>query len=130
MFKTSQEIENGKYIDTAEFDNQSRMGDAGERYDYYIALLNALEGKCLAYNGDGILQPMERAIPHATLDVYIGEHHWFLYGIYNDGEILGIQLYNRKRDDYIITHRSPNAITVLQELLAARWRPAPEFEDE
>lgn len=130
MFKTPQEIENEKYADTAEFNNQPQLKDAGERYDYYITLLDALAGKCLAYNGDGVLQPMERKIAHATLDIYIGEEHWFLYCMYNDGDVFGVQLYNRKRDDLIITHRNPNAITVLQELLAARWRTAPEFEDE
>lgn len=130
MFKTHQATENEKYADTAEFDNQPQLKGAEERYDYYITLLNALAGKCLAYNGDGVLQPMERKVAHATLDIYIGEEHWFLYCMYNDGDVFGVQLYNRKRDDLIITHRNPNAIIVLQELLAARWRTAPEFEDE
>lgn len=114
---------------TATFIGQEHL-DEDDKYYYYTQLLTGLEIKCLAYDGDGILNPTPRAIKNATLDVYIGEEHWFLDSICNAEDSIGVVLFNRKKEFIVLTHTDPRALTVLQELLAARWRPNPLNEDE
>lgn len=117
-------------IDIANFVGQELDKDDG--YYYYRQFLDAVEVKCLAYNGDGVvkgggtLHHEERA----TLDCFIGEQHWFLHSIFNDGTTLGVKLFDLKGKEFVIDHTNPNAIDVLQQLLAARWRPNPLKEDE
>lgn len=116
---------------TATFIGQEHLNQEDGHY-YYMRLLDAVETKCLAFNGDGILVGGGTTIKDkdATLDCFIGEEHWFLHSIYNDGDVFGVKLFNRKQVHTVIDHTNPKAIDVLQQLLAARWRPNPLKEDE
>ncbi len=127
MAKTKEQLIN----ETAVFDGQPKLSGEDGNY-YYMRLLDAVETKCLAFNGDGILVGGGTTLKekNATLDCFIGEGHWFLHSMYNDGEIFGVKLFNRKREEIVVDHTSSNAIDVLQQLLAARWRPNPLKEDE
>lgn len=119
------------YSETAIFEGQPEL-DGEQRNYYYMRLLDGVETKCLAFNGDGILVGGGTTLKDkdATLDCFIGEGHWFLHSIYNDGDVFGVKLFNRKKEYLIIDHTHPQAIDILQQLLATRWRPNPLKEDE
>lgn len=127
MSKTKEQLIN----ETVTFDGQPKLSGEDGNY-YYMRLLDGVEIKCLAFNGDGHLVGGGTTLKDkdATLDCFIGEGHWFLHSIYNDGDVFGVKLFNFKQASIVIDHTNPNAIDVLQQLLAARWRPNPLKEDE
>jgi len=133
MFTTTEEEEKrSKQPETAVFVGQENL-DSDDRKWYYNQLLTAIEIRCLAFQGDGILNGGGGIIKNretATLDCYIEDQHWFLHSIFNGGDILGLKLYNRRREEIVVHHLHPLAIDVMQQLLAARWRPDPLEEDE
>jgi transcriptional regulator with XRE-family HTH domain len=133
QFTTSFEEEKlSKEPDTAIFIGQEQLSSDDRKW-YYRQLLSAIEVKCLAFHGDGLLKgggTILKDKKNATLDCFIEDQQWFLHSTYNNGDTVCLKLYNRRREAILVHHLHPLAIDVMQQLLAARWRPDPLAEDE